>query len=293
MTLAHLIPLAIQASIGIIVFGIALDAHFRDLTYLLHKPGLLARSLLAMFVIMPVLAVALAVLFDLNPVVEVALIALALAPVPPILPKKQAKAGGAPSYAIGLLFIAALISIVYVPAALALLGRIFGRPVHVDAGTVAKIVAVSVLLPLAAGLVVGRLAPAVADRAAKPLFIVAMVVLVIAALPVLVKEWPAVVGLVGHFSVIAIALFATVGLGVGHALGGPDADERTVLALSTATRHPGIAMAIAADMPDKQALLAAVLLVVIVGAIVSGPYVKWRGRGHDAGRPRQRPWSAS
>jgi hypothetical protein len=39
-------------------------------------------------------------------------------------------------------------------------------------------------------------------------------------------------------------------------------------------------MAIAADMPDKQALLAAMLLVVIVGAVVAGPYVKWRTRSH-------------
>ena len=52
------------------------------------------------------------------------------------------------------------------------------------------------------------------------------------------------------------------------------------LAVAAATRHPGIAMAIAADMPDKQALLAAMLLVVIVGAVVAGPYVKWRTRSH-------------
>jgi BASS family bile acid:Na+ symporter len=268
MTLARLIPLAIQLSIALIVFSIALHARFTDLTYLLRRPGLLARSLLAMFGVMPVLAVALAVVFDLNPLVEVALIAPALAPVPPILPKKQLKAGGAPSYAVGLLAVAGLIAIVYVPAALALLGRIFGRPVHADAAVVAKIVASSILVPLLAGLAVGPLSPAFAAKAAKPIGIVAMLLLVVAALPVLIKEWPSVVALVGNFSVVAIALFSVIGLAVGHALGGPDPDERTVLALSTATRHPGIAMAIAADMPDKQALLAAVLLICIVGAVV-------------------------
>jgi len=280
MTLAELIPLAIQLSIAMIVFSIALHARFSDVTYLLQRPGLLARSLIAMFVVMPVLAVALAVLLDLHPVIEVALVALSLAPVPPVLPKKQIKAGGAPSYGVGLLVIAALIAIVYVPAALALLGRVFGRPVHSDPAAVAKIVATSILAPLLAGLVVGRLTPSFAGSAAKPLSIAGTVLLVVAALPILVKEWPSIAAQTSVFGVIAIALFSAAGLAVANALGGPDPDDRTVLALATATRHPGVAMAIAADMPDKQALLAAMLLVVIVGAVVAGPYVKWRTRGH-------------
>lgn len=281
MTLAQIIPLAIQLSIGLIVFAIALKARFSDLTDLLQKPGLLARSLLAMFVIMPVLAVVLALLLDLNPVVEVALIALALAPVPPILPKKELKAGGAPSYGIGLLVIAALIAVVYVPSALTLLGRIFHRPLHADAGVVAKIVAVSIVLPLLAGLVAARLAPSFAAKAAHPLSTVATVLLIVSTLPILIKEWPSVMALVGNFSIVAITVFSLVGLAVGHVLGGPDPDDRTVLALSTTMRHPGIALAIAAETPDKQAPLAAVLLVVIVGVVVTGAYAKWRQREHD------------
>jgi len=101
-----------------------------------------------------------------------------------------------------------------------------------------------------------------------------------AAVTTLPKEWPTIVAQASVFGVMAIALFSAAGLAVGNALGGPDPDDRTVLALATATRHPGIAMAIAADMPDKQALLAAMLLVVIVGSVVADPYVKWRTRSH-------------
>src|SRR4029079_7499649 len=161
----------------------------------------------------------------------------------------------------GLLVVAGLIAIAYIPAALALLGRVFGRPVHSDPVTGAKIVGTSILAPLLAGLVVGRIAPSFAGRAAKPVSIAATVLLVVAALPVLIKEWPAIAAQISVFSVVAIALFSVAGLAIGNALGGPDPDDRTVLALATATRHPGIAMAIAADMPDKQALLAAMLLV--------------------------------
>ena len=275
-TIAQLIPLAIQLSMAIIVFCIALKSSVRDVTYLWHKPGLLVRSLLAMYVIMPIFAVALAVLFELNPVVEAAMIALALAPVPPILPRKQIKSGGAPSYAMGLLTIAALISIVFVPLAVALLARIFGRPLQVDPATIALIVATSIFMPFVAGVCVARFVPGFAEKIGKPLSAIAAVLLIVAALPILIKEWPAMVAQLGNFSALAIAVFVAVGLAVGHVLGGPEPDERTDLALSTSTRHPAIAMAIVHQAADKQAVLGAVLLVVITGAIVSGVYVKWR-----------------
>jgi BASS family bile acid:Na+ symporter len=244
------------------------------------------RSLLAMNVITPLLAVLLAVALDLNPAVEVALIALALSPVPPLLPKKEIKAGGAPSYTIGLLVTTALVSIVFVPAAAAVLRKVFGRPLDIDIGVVVHIVATSVLLPLLAGLVFKRIAPTLAAKASRPLSMAATVLLVAAALPILIKEWPAIRALVGNFSVIAIAAFSLVGLVLGHVLGGPDPDDRTVLALSTSTRHPAMALAIAHDMPDKQGLVAAVLLVTLVGAIVSAIYVRLHARRRTAALQR-------
>jgi BASS family bile acid:Na+ symporter len=134
-----------------------------------------------------------------------------------------------------------------------------------------------------------RLVPS-AGRLARPLAIFATVLLIAAATPILIKEWPSVRSLVGSFSVVAAALFSLVGLAVGHSLGGPDPDDRTVLALSTASRHPAMALAIAhGGASDAQGLLAAVLLVVIVSGIVSLPYVKWRARGHAGAPPHHRP----
>ena len=290
MTAAQLIGLAIQVSIALIVASVALNARFSDLVSLWHRPALLARSLFSMYIVMPALAVGAALLFDLNVVVEAALIALALAPVPPLLPRKEIeKAGAAPSYTVGLLAAAAAVSIAYVPAALVVVGRIFGRPIHVDEANVVKIVATSIFVPFIAGLLVRRFAPSAA-RLARPLGIVATILLIAAALPILVKEWPAIRSLVGSYSVVAAAVFSIVGLAVGHALGGPDPEERTVLALSTASRHPAMALAIAhGGVADTQPLLAAVLLVVIVSTIVSLPYVKWRARGHARVSPQQRP----
>ena len=70
-----------------------------------------------------------------------------------------------------------------------------------------------------------------------------------------------------------------VGLAAGHLLGGPDSQQRPVLALSTATRHPGIAIAIAAvNFPDQKLAPAAMLMYLLVSAVVAKPYLVWLKR---------------
>jgi hypothetical protein len=83
MTIEQLIPVVFQISMGLIMFCVALRANLRNVGYLIERPGLLVRSLLAMNVIMPLFAVALALLFEFRPALEVAFVALALSPVPP------------------------------------------------------------------------------------------------------------------------------------------------------------------------------------------------------------------
>src|SRR5215470_1465258 len=100
MKLAALILLARKASVLLNVFALGLNARTQDTTCLFRNPGRLARSLLSMFVVMPLFAAALASAFDLHPAVKIALVALAVAPIPPLLPKKLMKAGGQSSYVI-------------------------------------------------------------------------------------------------------------------------------------------------------------------------------------------------
>ncbi|HSW21385.1 MAG TPA: hypothetical protein VLJ62_01335, partial [Burkholderiaceae bacterium] len=83
MTLAQLIPIALQLSMAIVIFCVALNAHFDDVSYLLSRSGLLLRSLVSMLVVMPAFAIGLALAFDLNHAVEIAMVASALSPVPP------------------------------------------------------------------------------------------------------------------------------------------------------------------------------------------------------------------
>lgn len=279
MDLATLIPLVLKVSIVLTVFAVGLGARAQDAVSLLTRPSLLARSLILMYVVMPLVAAGLAAAFDFPRSVEIALVALAVSPVPPLLPRKGLEAGGGASYTFGLLVAASLLAIVFVPAALAVLGPAFGQSVHMSPLSIARLVGMTVLVPLAVGIGVGRVAPALAPRLARVIGRVAMLTLVASALPVLVKAGPAMASLIGNGTLMAFMAFVLVGLVVGDRLGGPDPENRTVLALFTASRHPGVALAIAAaNFPEEKLEGAAVILYLLVGLVASGIYLVWRRR---------------
>jgi BASS family bile acid:Na+ symporter len=283
MNLAELIILAVRVSIFLTVCAFALKASPQDAVYLFRKPGQLARSLLSMNVVMPVFAAVLIAAFDLHPAVKIAMGALSVSPLPPVLPKKGLRSGGKESYTIGLLAAAALLAIVFVPLAVNLLGRIFSIPLALSPGAVARVVLVTVLAPLAAGIAVHSVAPAFADRIAGPVSLVATIMLVAAIVPVLFTQFPAIGSLIGNGTIVGLAVFVVGGLAVGHLLGGPDPEDRTVLALSTASRHPGVAVAIAqANFPEQKLALAAVLLYMLVSGVVLIPYMIWTRRRRAA-----------
>ena len=279
MTAAQAISFAIQLSVALSMFCVALQATPQSLRWILARPGLLARTVVAMFAVMPLLAVALAAGFDLHRSLEIALITVALSPVPPVLPKKQLAAGGTSPYALGVVAVTGVFAIVFIPVAVQVLSWALGRPLDVPVGLLIKIVATSLLLPLVAGLAIRQAAPEWAERFAGKIALGAGVLLLVALVPLLIAARHALLARLGDFTIVAIAVFVAAGLATGHLLGGPDEGDRTVLALATATRHPAVALAVAqATAPDEKTVPAAMILYILTGAILSIPYVKWRTR---------------
>jgi bile acid:Na+ symporter, BASS family len=265
----------------LIVLSFALLATWHDATSLLSKPSQLLRSLLAMNVLLPLFAAASVAVFALRPPVAIALLALSVSPVPPFLPQKQLKLVERQEYVYGLLATTSLLSIVLAPLTIVLIGFAFSRKVSIEPVAIGRIVALTVLIPFALGLIIRRLRPTIALRASPLASRAGIVLLVAAFVPVIITMWPAMISLIGDGTLLAIVAFIVVGLALGHLLGGPEPDDRTALALATATRHPGVALVIAAgSFPDEKLVAPALLLYLLVGAIASAPYVRWRKRRH-------------
>ena len=170
--------------------------------------------------------------------------------------------------------------VVLIPCWLEVLGHRYGFEVNVGLKKIVPIILISILIPLFLGIVIHKWAPAFAGRAVKPVSKVATVLLVVAVLPVLFTMAPAMWEAVGNGVIWMMVLFGVVGLIVGHFLGKPGSDNSTVLAMATSARHPGIALAIAGlNFPErKKEVMVVILFHLLVGAIVTIPYSKWRAK---------------
>lgn len=279
MNPAKLVALGISLSIALMVFGIALKAGAGGARLSISDRALYLRSLAAMYLVMPTLAILIALYAELERPLLIALMLLALSPVPPVLPGKQMKAGGGADFVLGLFVVSAIVAMLAVPAGIEVIGRVFDRELDVPFAVTARVVATSVLLPAIAGLALARAAPAFSTRMADPLSKASSLLLVALLMPVVIMGWDRMVVHVGNYTILVIVLFVAAGLLTGHLLGGPRTEDRTALALATATRHPGVAIAVLhAAAPEARDVAPVVVLYLLVAAITSVPYLKWRQR---------------
>jgi bile acid:Na+ symporter, BASS family len=179
MTAAPLI--LIKVAVAGIILAIGMGSTLKDVTYLWRRPGLLLRSVLAMYVLVPLAALALVKVLTLTPAVEIGLLVLAVSAGAPMLPRRLVNIGDG-AYIFSLVVTSSLLAILLVPVWLAVLGAQFDDPVSLRPDRVALVLARPFLLPLAFGLLIRRLFPATVERVRDPLLVIAEVVLTACAL---------------------------------------------------------------------------------------------------------------
>jgi BASS family bile acid:Na+ symporter len=277
-------PLILQISVMAQVFAIGMGSRWEDATYLFRRPKLLLNSILARNVVAPLVAILLIKAFSFNAAVAITLGVLAVTPVPPLLPKSQLKAGGRSEYVLGLLVSQAVLAVVLVPLTIELMNWALGSQAHFSVSAVASLILKTILVPLAAGMLVGRRLP---KQLTQYLAIAGSVLLVAGAIPLLIVAWKTFGTLSGNGAMLALAIFVAAGMAAGHLLGGPAAGDRTTLAVAASARHPGLALAIAvANYPEQKMLVAGgVVIYLVLRGILAVPYMHWQHATPQARRP--------
>lgn len=271
--------LVLKLSVGAIILAIGTDSRLSDLAYLWRRPGLLLRSLLAMYVLVPLAALVLVKLLTLRTGVEVGLLVLAVSAGAPLLPRKLMHLGQG-EYVFSLVVTSTSLAIIVVPAWLALLGPQFGHPDRLESGRIAVVFARSFFLPLAVGMLARWCSPDLAERFGDRLMRIAGVALVACALALFTLHWEVILE-ARWDGVATLAAFTIAALAIGHWLGGPDEEDRTALAIACSTRHLGIAVLIAASVPGPRT---AVIVAgdILIASAVSIPYLRLRRRTSQA-----------
>lgn len=285
-----LVPLAVQGSMMLIVLAVGLQARWKDLTYALDRPGLIARGVLAVNVVVPVLAIALCLAFPIDRLTAAGLIIMAVSPLAPFVPGKMLKSGADSAYTVGLYVALILTSVILVPLTTAIITALLGHDVSVPIAAIGKLIVISILLPLAAGILIGTLAPGLAKSGAKIATVVAYLILLPIALIAIYKAGPRMLALLGDGTLAVIAITVLGAFVAGHMLGGPEPEHRLALAQAAATRHPGIAgLIVHRHFQDPQIMLA-VILFLLAGMVLSAIYAAWLKK-HSA-RAAEHPLSA-
>ena len=136
---------------------------------------------------------------------------------------------------------------------------------------------VAQLLPLATGMGVRLLRPALADRIAGPLGKGALALMLALVVLVLVDGWRALTE-PGWWPTLAIVLLTVGALLAGHLLGGPEPATRTILAVASAARYPALCFLVIALNYPRMGVEGVVITYWLLAALARMPYIAWRRR---------------
>jgi BASS family bile acid:Na+ symporter len=244
------------------------------------QPLLMARSLFAILVVVPVVAAILVeLLLPANPVVRAGIVVSILAigiGTFDVMSFKQTSRDVA-SYEAALDTILMVLAVVYLPLAVAIHGAILHHGLTLPAAPVFRVVLLQALLPFVLGMACARRLPKVAaalDRQG-PLLVTAAMVLVgfvalLATGRVLLR-----LGSAAWLTCTAVALLAIF---IGHSMGGPARETRAVLARFSATRFPALALLLVTAVPGGKLMIPAVIAYIISSAVLVGLYLASAGR---------------
>jgi BASS family bile acid:Na+ symporter len=274
-------PSLMTAAAGVTVFtvmfalGLAIDV--RDLRWAWSRPWLVARGLVSVLVVVPIVGVAVAHALDLSLEAQVGVALMAISPGAPVALRRSLDAGSRQSFAAVLQVLVALLAIVSMPVSVEGLNWFYGTHGSIAPALVVRQVFMAQLLPIGLGLTIRQTAPALALRSEPIMRRAAAVLLTGFAVLVLAAIWPVVIGAAPR-TALAAAMITLLAVATGHVLGAPDGDTRTAVAVSSALRNPGLALLVASSNHAPREVTSTILAYVLCAAVIVTLYIAWRRR---------------
>jgi bile acid:Na+ symporter, BASS family len=240
----------------------------------LRNVRLLAFSLLANYLLMPLAAIGLGRLLRLDQPLYFGLLLIGAAGGAPFLPKLVRVAKGNAALAVGLMAFLMTVSLGFMPLAL----PIILPDVSVDPVKITTSLILTMALPLAVALATRARLPQIAVRAMPPLDKLSSLALVLCLVLLITANIRSLLGIFGERAVLASVLLVATGYGVGWLLGGPGIVTRRTLGMGTAGRNIGAAIVVANQSFNDPKVLVVVIVFTVVTVLVLFPLASALGR---------------
>lgn len=251
-TLQTATNLAVLAFVVLCLLGMGLELKLREVLAPLRNLRLVLAALLVNFLLAPLLAFGIATLFRLQPPHATGLILLGSAAGAPFLPKLALLARGDVAYAVALMLLLTVGTILFLPLGLPLL--IPG--VAVDSWGIARSLLITMLVPLMAGMVLHSRGERWAQRLKPILGLLSNLCLLLALLLLISLNAQAMASTVGSGASAAAILFVALTCLAGYLLGGSREETKRVLGLGTGQRNIPAALVVATgNFTDPQVTL--------------------------------------
>jgi bile acid:Na+ symporter, BASS family len=243
------------------MLAVGLGVEPADLAALGREPGFVARALLANFILVPALGVAMGTMTWVPAQVSAAILLLAMvaggvdffAPTE----KSDAKTTGSAALIVVLSLVSGLISPI-----VRLFFQPIGVPLKASFWRMVDVTALTVVVPLLVGVLVRWKAPAAARVLARAMTLLAIILFIAVVLTMLLIKAPAVAD-IGAKGVLAMLMLMAGAAIAGWLVGGPSRERRALLARVTVMRNVGLSLLLAiVAFPDAGVDVAVLLFVV-------------------------------
>ena len=215
--------------------------------------------LVANFVVVPVIAVAVGRLLPMDEAAATAVILIGCCAGAPFLPKLAQLAKGDVALSVGAMVLLMVLTVFYAPIVVPLV--IEGA--DVDPWDIASSLIVLMLVPLSVGLLIRARYEVLADGWVETVGRASSVALLLGIGAALLVTWQDLLGAIGSWIFVGTAILLAAGLISGYVAGvGRSRGDMTVTALATAQRNIAAAIVVATSLSGD------VVVLTLVGAIV-------------------------
>ena len=271
--------------------GVGLGLTWREALAPLQHLRFVLVSLVASWILSPVLALLLLTAVPLAPPYATGLLLLALAPCAPFAPAMVERARGDTAYLAAFMMLSAVGTVIVMPFAVPRL--VPGMPA--DALAIARPLVLFVLYPLIAGVAMRSWRPSAAARMRGPVTSIANLAGIVVLLLIAVPLGRGVIAAIGSYAIAAQVLFVGGTAVAAYLLGaGLAPDQRSALTIGVCTRNLGAALAPLTAVAHDRRSIVMIAIAAPVTIAVSVVAARWLARRRavlsaTAGAPRAAP----
>ncbi len=258
-------------SLGVLIFiitsmlGMGFSLTIPQILAPLQNRRLVIMSLVANFVVVPVLALLIVRIIPLSEGLQIGLILVGFAAGAPFLPKLVQVAKGDMAFTAGLMVLLMVVTIVYLPIVLPFV--LTG--VQVNPWEIARSLILLMLIPIAIALFIRARYEEVARGLIPTMTMAANLSLAAMFIGYFVGYWDQTFGVLGTGGILVAILLVIGAVIVGYLLGGKDMAIKKVLALGTGQRNLAAAFAVASsNFVSSPEVVLEVMDVAVVGLII-------------------------